>query len=244
LRKRIAKQLGTRHDRNYFKAWTRQKLWLLALALAIPAVFLSWLGVQALRGQNAPYSSGKMSRAHAVLSKQCSACHANFVASMRVGGFRKHAQDQACLTCHEAPVHHADQKFTPTCGSCHTEHIGSMQLAHTSDQSCTQCHSDLQTTSGNPHFERAVLSFTSQHPEFAEVKAADPGKIAFNHAVHMKANLLGPPGTHVDLECTDCHRSTAEADGPWRFGSPKWQHASQTAPTRGADRSYMAAVCL
>ena len=246
MRKRTAKQLGTRHDRNYFKAWTRQKRWLAALALILPALFLGWLGVQAVRGQNAPYSSGQMSRAHAVLSKQCSACHANFVANVRVGGFRKHAQDAACLTCHEAPMHHADQKFTPTCGSCHTEHIGAVQLARTSDQSCTQCHSDLQSTSGNPHFERSVLSFTNKHPEFAAVKASDPGKVAFNHAVHMKAGLMGPPGKNqrMDLECSDCHRSTAEADGPWRFGSPKWQQASAQVPSRNADRSYMAPIAF
>src|SRR3954468_2835423 len=213
----------------------------------VPVVFLAWLGAQALRGESAPYSSGQMSRAHAVLGKQCSTCHANFVGSVRVGGFRKHAEDQACLACHQAPAHHAEQEFTPSCGSCHVEHAGSPQLVRTSEQSCTQCHADLKSKAGKPHFETAVLSFVSKHPEFASLKAGDPGKVAFNHALHMKPELLGPPGknqVHVQLECADCHRPTSDAQGPWRFGADKWRAVSEQmdAPSRGGDHAYMAPV--
>ena len=248
MRKRTAKQLGTRHDLNYFKAWTRQKRYMAALALGVPALLLAWLGVQAIRGESAPYSSGQMSRAHAVLSKQCGACHTNFVGGVRVGGFRKHAEDQACLACHQAPAHHAEQPFTPSCGSCHTEHDGSPQLAHTKDSNCTQCHADLRLKNGPAHFETAVLSFASKHPEFSSLKS-DPGKVAFNHAVHMKAGLIGAPGVHqerVQLECSDCHRPTSEAAGPWRFGSAKWQKGTEVpeAPARTAGRAYMAPVAF
>lgn len=247
MRKRTAKQLGTRHDLNYFKAWTRQKRWLVSLAVLLPAVLLGWLGVQALRGESTPYSRGQMSGGHAVLAKQCGACHVNFVAGVRVGGFRKHAQDQACLACHEAPLHHSQQKFTPTCGSCHVEHMGSAQLARTSDQNCTQCHADLQTKNGASQFEKAVLSFATKHPEFAAVKVRDSGTIAFNHAIHMKYGLAGPPGkgeTTVQLECSDCHRTASEAAGPWRFGAAKWQQATDehNPVPRGQDSAYMAPV--
>ncbi len=246
MRKRTAKQLGTRHDLNYFKTWTRRKLALALLAACVPVLFLAWLGVQGLRGDSVPYSSGKMSRAHAVLGKQCDTCHANFVGTLRVGGFRKHAQDQACLTCHQAPAHHADLvTFTPTCGSCHAEHVGSVQLARTADQNCTQCHSDLKTTHGSPHMVNAILSFGKQHPEFAALKKPDLTTIAFNHSVHMKSGLLGPPGSktrNVDLECSDCHRPSGEQQGPWRFGSAQWQHASANEAPLGPMRDSREAL--
>jgi len=146
---------------------------------------------------------------------QCGTCHTNFVGNVRAGGFRKHAEDKACVACHEAPAHHASQLFTPTCASCHTEHVGSVQLARTIDASCTQCHKNLQTTTGQAHFETAVLRFGSKHPEFAPVQKPDPGTIAFNHALHMRANLPGPIAggqRPVQLECADCHRTAADAD--------------------------------
>jgi hypothetical protein len=249
-RNRTAKQLGTRHDLNYFKAWTKLRRWRVILALAVPVLCLAWLGVAGVRGDSAPYSSGKMSQAHAVLGAKCSTCHATFVGNVRVGGFRQHAEDKACLTCHEAPAHHSNQLFTPTCASCHTEHVGSVQLARTVDASCTQCHQNLRTTTGQARFETAILRFGSKHPEFTPLKTRDPGTVAFNHAIHMRANLPEPIAgrqTPVQLECADCHRTIAESAGNWRFGSPKWQgepspllETAETSKTR--DRRYMEPV--
>ncbi|MGH9866063.1 MAG: hypothetical protein ACRD4H_11675, partial [Candidatus Acidiferrales bacterium] len=83
-----------------------------------------------------------------------------------------------------------------------------------------QCHGDLSTRSGAPHFVRTVLSF-ARHPEFAPLRDnfKDPGTIRFNHSVHLAANLLGPGGRRVELECTDCHRPGAP-HGLWPYGAP------------------------
>jgi hypothetical protein len=125
-----------------------------------------------------------------------------------------------------------------------------VQLARTSDASCTQCHEDLRTTTGQAHFATAILRFGSKHPEFAPVQKRDPSTIAFNHALHMQPNLAGPIAlgqSPVQLECVDCHRTAAESDGKWRFGTPKWQgeatqalEAAETSQTRG--RAYMEPV--
>ena len=47
----------------------------------------------------------------------------------------------------------------------------------------------------------------------------DPGTIAFNHAAHLSDYILGPNG-RVKLECGDCHRPSAEANGPWKYSAP------------------------
>ena len=46
----------------------------------------------------------------------------------------------------------------------------------------------------------------------------DPGTIQLNHYRHMQPNLLGPNGSRVQMVCTDCHRSAADANAPWPYG--------------------------
>jgi mono/diheme cytochrome c family protein len=74
-RNRTTKTVAQRIDLNYFKRATpfkRAKLWLAILA---PAVALVWIGWHFLGGDQRVYSSGRLSEAHAVLEKQCAACH-------------------------------------------------------------------------------------------------------------------------------------------------------------------------
>src|SRR5207237_1122135 len=75
----------------------------------------------------APYSSGPLSTVHSFTGRRCDSCHTPIVqAGFLSVGFRKHVTDQACLGCHQAPEHQGSlQTFTPSCASCHTEHIGS-----------------------------------------------------------------------------------------------------------------------
>jgi hypothetical protein len=240
-RARTTKKLAQRIDLQYFTRPHPFRRWRFLLSVGLPALAVAWLAWHALHRDNRVFSSGQMSAAHAVLASQCNACH---VSHARV--FRELATDQACLSCHDGPIHHANQLFTPSCASCHVEHRGPVRLAAVSEASCTQCHANLQAKGGAPAFERKIESFPRHHPEFAALRpgGGDPSKIKLNHAVHLKANLRGPNGP-VQLDCADCHRTPA-ADQTWPYGDPQWRAAPSAttadpfAPT--PTRAYMAPV--
>src|ERR1700741_4522895 len=81
-RTRTTKAVAQRIDLNYFKratAFKRAKLWLVILA---PALALVWIGWHFFCGDQRVYSSGRLSEVHAVLEKQCAACHVR-----EAGGF-------------------------------------------------------------------------------------------------------------------------------------------------------------
>lgn len=219
-RKRTAKSLGTRHDLGYFKKWTPFRRWRMLLSVAVPALVLGWLAIQAVRGHHVVYSAGPLSAAHSVFGNQCALCHLPEVNGLRRAGFRKHVTDEACLSCHEAPAHHASQPFTPSCGSCHVEHTGERLIARVGDAQCVQCHGNLRANSGALHFVSHITGFNGNHPEFAPLREAgsDPGTIAFNHAAHLGHSIQGPHG-NVKLDCSDCHRPFAEAAEPWKYGA-------------------------
>ena len=233
-RTRSAKSLGTRHDLNYFKHWGLFRRWRVGLSVAIPLAGLVWLGATTVRKDEAVYSSGPLSAAHSVFTNQCSLCHTSIVKGVKQAGFRNHPTDETCLTCHEAPAHKSNESFTPSCSTCHMEHKGIPQLARVSDQSCTQCHSDLKVKSGRTRFIAEIEGFNSKHPEFAALRtpAGDPGTIALNHAAHMGDAILGPGGK-TKLECSDCHRtSVEEATTAWKYGEPQLRLASASAAAR------------
>jgi len=226
--KRTTKTVAKRIDLNYFKRPSRWRRWRFALSVALPCLAVAWLAAYGVARNSHAYSTGKMSPAHAVLTRQCGACHIS-----QAGFFRAAATDHACLSCHDGPIHHADQVFTPSCASCHVEHRGRMRLAATADQSCTQCHADLRAKGAATSYVTHVRAFTSDgHPEFAPLRAGfrDPGTIKLNHAIHLKAGLLGPNGTRVQMTCDDCHRANA-ADQSWRFGAaPTSQSQPASSP--------------
>ncbi len=203
---------------NYFKKVTASLRWRRMLSLAVPAVFLLWLFTSGVVGNQLPYSSGPVSKAHSVFAKQCATCHASMVNGVKTVGFKNNATADACLNCHQAPAHQANQPFTPECSSCHVEHRGTVQLTHTADSNCVRCHANLTTSSGTPHFERTVFNFSTKHPEFRPLRkdSRDPGTIAFNHYVHLRADIPGPSGK-VRLACDDCHRTPADSGRAWRF---------------------------
>jgi hypothetical protein len=213
---RPTKRRAQRIDLNYFKRPHPFRSWRFWLSVAAPLLAVAWIAWHAARGNQRVYSAGQMSSAHAVLAGKCDACHFTVA-----GFFNQKTSDRACLACHDGPIHHADQLFTPKCSSCHEEHRGLPQLAKTSDAACTQCHADLRSTGGAIKFVRDIENFGSGHPEFAALRSGsvDPGTIKLNHAVHMKKNLAGPNGQFVQLDCDDCHRPANSSD-PWRFAAP------------------------
>jgi len=207
-RTRTTKKLAQRIDLNYFRRAAPLRQWRFRLSLAALALALAWIGWHAARRDDAVYSAGKLSAAHAVFSNRCGACHVTVPGVF----FRREVSDHACLDCHDGPIHQASQTFTPTCASCHADHRGAIRLAEVSDANCTQCHANLETRAGPAHFFTHIESFSSDHPEFAALQsgAADPTTIRFNHALHMQSNLTGPSG-RVQLVCGDCHRLASAA---------------------------------
>jgi hypothetical protein len=236
--KLTTKELARRVDLNYFKNPHPFRRWRAVLSILLPVLAIAWLASTALTHNDRVYSSGKMSAAHAVLAARCSECHIK-----EAGSFSAKASDQACRSCHDGPTHHANQKFTPSCASCHREHRGHRRLAATTDASCTQCHGNLHATDGPTKFVNHVESFGAAHPEFAALRSGgvDPGTIKLSHAAHLKANRLGPSGP-VQLDCDDCHRSEI-ANASWRFGlatqTVKSVSVKSDPPSRVSARAYM-----
>jgi hypothetical protein len=239
--KLTTKKLAQRIDLNYFKRSHPFRRLRFILSVGVPALALIWLAWFAINRNNRVYSSGKMSASHAVLAERCSSCHVK-----ETSGFSAKASDQACGTCHDGPLHHANQAFTPNCSTCHREHRGSLRLAAMSDASCTQCHANLRAVGSATPYARTIDGFDSSHPEFAAVRAgsADPGTIKFNHRVHLKANLLGPNGP-VQLGCGDCHRPPTSNE-PWRFSVQQTKATSLAQkpepPSMNPARAYMSPV--
>jgi hypothetical protein len=225
-RTRTTKKLAQRIDLNYFKRPTglkRTKLW---LSVGVPVLALVWIGWHGFARDSRVYSSGRMSGAHAVLEAECGACHVQ-----TAGTFSAKASDNACLSCHDAPMHHAAQASSLGCAECHTEHRGRVNIIAAKNESCAQCHGDLKASAGATRYQTHINSFEDGHPEFAALRqvagapAADSGTIRVNHAIHMKAIRRGPTGPNVQLECGDCHQPGA-ASADWKYADAKYTAAS------------------
>jgi hypothetical protein len=203
-RTRTTKKLAQRINLDYFKTVRGIPRWRRILSVALTVAGVAWLGWQGLRGSPKPYNAGPIARAHTLIGQKCTVCHVS------QGSFQRTARDQACLACHDGPIHHAEQTFTPACSNCHVEHKGVMRLADTSDRACTQCHADLAGKDRNvpPAVAANISGFDRTHPEFAVIRSGriDPGTVKLNHAVHLKPDLRGPHGP-VQLKCVDCHRA-------------------------------------
>src|SRR6202008_4403501 len=74
-RTRTTKKLAQRIDLNYFKRTTRLKRAKFWLSLVLPLLGLIWIAWRGFSGDHRVYSSGLMNKAHAVLEKECTACH-------------------------------------------------------------------------------------------------------------------------------------------------------------------------
>jgi hypothetical protein len=205
-RTRTTKKLAQRIDLNYFKRPTPLKRGRFWLSVLLPLLALVWIAERTVFKDSRVYSSGRLSEPHAVLEKECAACHLQ-----QAGASSAKAADNACLACHDGPIHHANQTKSLECAACHSEHRGRVNLRAASNQSCAECHGDLKASGGAVHFASSIRSFEDGHPEFAAIRdgARDPGTIKLNHAIHIKPIRRGPNGPIVNLACGDCHRPAA-----------------------------------
>jgi len=233
-RTRTTKAVAQRIDLNYFKRPTpfkRAKLWLAILA---PALALVWIGWHFFGGDQRVYSSGRLSGAHAVLERQCAACHVR-----EARGFSAKAADAACLACHDGPEHHpisperrhAQGDTELRCAECHVEHRVEVHLAGASGQACARCHGDSRAGTASTKFGWRIRALDDGHQEFRALRVADgvvprdPGTVKLNHAVHMRSIRRGPTGPMVQLECSDCHRTSLSGEAQWKYGDANYAAA-------------------
>jgi hypothetical protein len=108
--------------------------------------------------------------------------------------FSAKVQNQACLSCHDGPIHHANQASTPDCATCHTEHRGRINIAATSEKSYPECHADLRTAGAASRYSQHIHNSADGHPEFAVIREnrRDPSTIKLNHALHLIPIRRGP----------------------------------------------------
>jgi hypothetical protein len=221
-RTRTTKKLAQRIDLNYFKRPTALKHAKFWLSVGLSAIALVWIGWHGFSRDSRVYSSGRMSEAHAVLEADCAACHVR-----TAGMFSAKASDAACLSCHDGPMHHATQRPSLGCATCHTEHRGRVNLVAAKNESCAECHGDLTTSSGVTHYAAHIASLEDGHPEFVALRdnARDPGTIRVNHAIHMKPIRRGPNGPNVQLECGDCHQAES-VSADWKYADANYASAN------------------
>lgn len=232
-RTRTTKKLAQRIDLNYFKRPTRLKRAKFWLSLLLPLLALLWIAERAIFKDSRVYSSGRLSEPHAVLEKECAACHLR-----EAGAFSAKAADNACLDCHDGPAHHPSQVSAPNCATCHTEHRGRISIAAASNQACVECHSNLAAVDGKSHYANRIHSFEDGHPQFAVIVggARDPGTIKLNHAIHMKPIRRGPNVPNVQLECGNCHRPASVgadltySDAKYRATAVSYKESDEVLP--------------
>jgi hypothetical protein len=164
------------------------------------------------------WSPASVADVHAAWNGQCATCHVTGVnqrsdggaislltAPLSSGQSRREAADGRCIACHAGPAHH-DNQFAAeivSCAACHRDHQGrSADLTRVADSVCTHCHADLSS-----HRDRAKKSVAQgepfanvtdwrSHPSFRSIGGdnqasfADPGRLRFNHALHMQAGQV------------------------------------------------------
>jgi hypothetical protein len=142
-----------------------------------------------------------------------------------------HASDANCQQCHAGPPHHGEtalldpdsDRQSANCATCHTEHRGrDADLSRVADRHCTVCHADLpdhtrgntgkasgtpdDKASGTPDdkaFAAGIESFAlDAHPKFRSL-ATDPGRLKFNHALHMTAGLTHAKDARQPMKLSD-----------------------------------------
>lgn len=155
------------------------------------------------------YSIGPVSRPHAAWDAQCSTCHPAYAPmnhhSVAAGFFAgPHAADMRCESCHAGPPHHASQVDQPSraCADCHHEHRGrEASLVRLPDGDCTSCHSDLRAwrkPGAAAQFADSVPRFDIQaHPAFRS-NAKDPGRLRFNHQLHLAPGMTLTPSAKAN----------------------------------------------
>ncbi len=197
---------------------TRRKLaW--SLVATILVVFLA---IPLLSGRfEGAWNSGSISRKHAFIADECSACHERFA----------RVSNDGCLGCHRGIENHTSVEASPAalegarCASCHVEHNGSAGLAEIDQTLCEECHADLAAVYASTALADAS-DFGDRHPEFRLFVVSNPGSgerepavwspelrersgVRFSHLLHVGDVLPHPDGRWLRLRCDECHHPDA-----------------------------------
>ena len=205
------------------------------LVIAVLGLFVGWPifayyaqarqereGQQVASGFHADrmWLSGGLSRGHAALENNCTACHQQPFVSV---------QDSACRACHTQVHDHADPRkiaeASPTltgwarfqrtvasafgqsagrCVDCHTEHEGHQQMVPTPQQFCSDCHTDLDARVRDTRLGDAS-DFGRLHPEFQPAVLINWNgdtprvqRVALDRRPQEMSNLKFPHALHLD----------------------------------------------
>ncbi|MFO0967985.1 MAG: hypothetical protein U0793_20700 [Gemmataceae bacterium] len=180
---------------DYFRGRTPVQKWkgrlaLAALGLTVVGVALAWAFSREVSLGAAP---APVASPHQAWDATCSACHEPFQAisahAWAPPGM-SHASGEKCQACHAGPAHHKNETPSLNCAACHREHRGpGHSLVRLADADCTQCHRDLAAHSTTKSDYADVTRFAAgSHPDFRSIKS-DPGKLKFNHALHMTPGM-------------------------------------------------------
>jgi predicted CXXCH cytochrome family protein len=171
-----------------------RRLWYTVLVLAFvgSAVVFAWFFF--MPRQRGGFQSRPVSTAHAMFNNNCGVCHTEAFRTWdrlaRFDSSLRSVPNSACESCHSGPKHHETQIGERDCAECHKEHRGHATLMRLDDNHCTSCHADLKRNDGTtPGYDVHVTAFApGRHPEFRLWRdgESDPGKITFNHAVHLR----------------------------------------------------------
>jgi nitrate/TMAO reductase-like tetraheme cytochrome c subunit len=214
------KQRAARIPLDYYKRANAMERWkntlaVLALLASVGVAGAAWLFRD---GGKAYVSRGPVAGVHAAWDEHCESCHADFhpisknsfsAAFFGPSGSPEAANNQRCEQCHSGTAHHETQleAMTPGCGGCHRDHRGrEASLTWLPDADCTQCHTNLSASmkNGKTEYANTITGFGDAslgHPEFKSLKS-DPGKLKFNHALHMRPGQVIVEGQ----------------DNPWTLG--------------------------
>jgi len=231
-RQRTQKTISARIDRTYIKRpspWRRMRRSIIFMAVAGAILFVAFTTVGGGQGDWGEWihNPGRLTFSHASFENNCAACHDGCDQQGKpTGKFSLAVSDSACLKCHDAGVHNANQatqvmvdmsrhppeQRSADCASCHVEHRGQTALISASDLQCLSCHSDLTgKTMRPPQTPLHVTAFTLDgHPHFGrslmkDGKVVNPTNLRFNHKKHM--GLL----TGAQQQCTFCHDPDPDA---------------------------------
>jgi predicted CXXCH cytochrome family protein len=173
--------LSERFDLPYVRRRHFPDNWTGRLSLLAVGLVIAFVSYNAISGDDRAFSSGPMTRAHAMFADDCQQCHQPDPAR---AGFWLPPRDSACLRCHVATLHDPHQslfrgepmlvssrtepiEMSGDCSACHIEHRGpDVRLTNVPDLLCIGCHQDLAS--------RGRQFVPSPHTAPVETTGAEP----------------------------------------------------------------------
>lgn len=207
--KRFTEWYALDYFRRSWRLWLHGK-WLLGAPIG---VCLIWLAAESAFGNRRIYQVAPVSPGHLEFNNDCGQCHTGVFQTVRrlVNPQARTVPDSVCNQCHgDTPKHSIYQVRDPNCTECHREHGRMPTLTHVGDQHCTSCHGDLHRNDDSAcEILSPIRGFVNDdHPDFRWPR--DNGTVRFNHAVHLKENLLDKDRKPVTLDCNACHQSDTD----------------------------------